>query len=166
MSLRRLVASDLSHRCNPLRTTGFGLLALYIRSKKELAISVGAERAEEAFSSFRAGSIMRRLPREWRSPYVLPWSSSLLLMPRPVPHRSLLLGGGPSRLSGWQDEVVHDLKRRSRPWKSLFASVWMRQREIQLLGVDGGAAGLATHLEMWPGSGVLQSSEVAAGQTS
>ncbi|MFK4495901.1 hypothetical protein ABIF86_000192 [Bradyrhizobium japonicum] len=40
------------------------------------------------------------------------------------------------------------------------------KEDIQLLGVDGGAAGLATHLKMWPGSGVLQSSEVAAGQTS
>ena len=43
----------------------------------------------------------------------------------------------PLRRSAWQDGVVDDLKRRRRPWKRLFGSVWTRQSAFQLHGVDG-----------------------------
>jgi transposase len=56
-----------------------------------------------------------------------------------VPDRALVLGWtAPFRRSAWQDGVVDDLKRRSRPWKRLFVSVLDTSKSVfQLHGVDG-----------------------------
>lgn len=103
MPLRRLVASDLSHRCNPLQTTGFRLLALYVRSKEELAGSVGGSELKKRFlfllqSRIYDARATTRVESAIRAALVF---RPIIDTPASAAPR-VLLGGRPFRLSGWQ----------------------------------------------------------------